>query len=496
MYKRLKLARQLLSPSGMIFISIDDNEYSQLKMLCDQVFLDENFQSSFHIQVRYAEKSLNEEKPFKPLMEYVLIYSKNKDAFDPKRESQDYGLEKFCYEINELAEGERFTINGQDCIVFKPGEWKVSKVKGHIDGLKETWVTGSIYTTMSYGKVFQKVVEPRIAIDGLGCLYKVLGRGDDGLGFRYYTGPARKTATKGKMFSAIPLDKRVEIEHGGMPQRYLPILTVYDYAADFGNIRSEGGIAFNSGKKPIKMIQALISLHKNKDCKVLDFFAGSASTFHAVCELNSDGGKRECIIATNNENNICDEVTYPRCKNVLLGYGNNVGLGNNSLRYYRTDFVPREKTMRNMRQLVSAATDLLCIKNNIYKEQTHLAGRKLKPQLARYFEDGEKRMLIIYDDRAIQSVAAVLATLKPKPKEKIKVYVFSPSHYAFDDEFAEVADIVELCALPAAIYDTYRRVLPKAKQTLIDTSKESKIGNSIDSSLGGIFDDIEEGGEA
>lgn len=71
MEKRLSIAKNLLADGGFISISIDDNEYSALKMLCDEIFGFENFQSSFHIQVRYAEKSLNEEKPFKPLMEYV-----------------------------------------------------------------------------------------------------------------------------------------------------------------------------------------------------------------------------------------------------------------------------------------------------------------------------------------------------------------------------------------------------------------------------------------
>lgn len=496
MYKRLYIARRLLSPTGFICISIDDNEYSQLKMLCDKVFFPENFQASFHVQVRYAEKSLNEEKPFKPLMEYVLIYSKNKDYFDPKREAVDYGLEKFCYEISELTEGEHITVNGQECIVFKPGEWEIKEVPGHIDGLKETWITGSIYTTMSYGKVFQKVVEPRVEIDGLGCLYKVLGRGDDGLGYRYYTGPARKTAKKGKMFSAIPLDKRREIETGGMPKRYLPILTAYDYAADFGNIRSEGGIPFNSGKKPIKMLENLIALHKNKGAVVLDFFAGSGSTFHAVCDLNDkDEGTRQCIIATCNENNICVETTYPRCFNVLRGWGSNEGLVNNTLRYYRTDFVPRERTQKNMRQLVAAATDLLCIKNDLYTETGQLGGRKMRPSLARHFKDGDKEMLIIYDDQSIPYIAEMLKGIEVKTP--ILTYVFSPNNYPYTDEFYEVADKVKLCALPAAIYDAYRKVLKKPKPRFLETETENVVAVEEDDTLGGLFDtDNEEGGNA
>ena len=227
-------------------------------------------------------------------------------------------------------------------IVFKKGEWNIEEVEGSLQGLKETWVTGSIYTTMSYGKVFQSVVEPRVAEDGLGCLYKVLGRGDDGLGYRYYTGPQKKTATKGRMFSGIPTEKAEIFLSGNAPQKKVPIVNCFDFSPDFGNIRSEGGIGFNSGKKPIKMIKQLINYCPNKNAIVLDFFAGSGSTAHAVLSQNQDDcGNRQFIVCTNNEDGICEEVTYPRISNVIKGYGKTPGIPAN-LKYYRTEFVPKD----------------------------------------------------------------------------------------------------------------------------------------------------------
>lgn len=97
MDKRLRIAKKLLSDDGVIYISIDDNEVSALTFLCDEIFGEQNHLTTFHIQVRYAEKSLNEEKAFKPLMEYVLFYAKNASVFEPQRELVDYGLEKFCF---------------------------------------------------------------------------------------------------------------------------------------------------------------------------------------------------------------------------------------------------------------------------------------------------------------------------------------------------------------------------------------------------------------
>ncbi|HBZ6548378.1 TPA: site-specific DNA-methyltransferase [Clostridium perfringens] len=336
MSKRLEIARKLLKDEGIIFISIDDNEQAQLKLLCDEIFGEENFQSTIHTQVRYSEKSLTEEKSFKPVIEYVLVYSKNYHKFNPKREKEEYTDENFHYKITELKEGKEFFVGSQKVTVFKKGEWKLEDLKkGSKTGLKETWISGTIYTKMSYGQVFQSIVEPRVESDGLGCLYKVHGRGEDGLGYRYYTGPQRKNAKRGKMYSGIPLSRINEMENDGASFRMRPIKTFYDYAADFGNITHEGKVTFNSGKKPTKMLKMLINLCDNENATVLDFFAGSGSTGHAVEQLNVDtGGNRKYILCTNNENNICEEITYKRLKNIQDDLPHN-------LKYYRTEFIPK-----------------------------------------------------------------------------------------------------------------------------------------------------------
>lgn len=336
MAERLGLANRLLSDTGVIMISIDENEQAQLKLLCNEIFGESNYLSTFHVQVRYAEKSLTEEKAFKPVLEYVLIYAKNINKFTPNRPVEEYTDEKFNFEITELSPGEDFYINNQKVTVFKKGDWKIEKHQESSKNLlKETWISGTIYTKMSYGKVFQSVLEPRFEMDGLSCLYKVHGRGDDGLGFRYYTGPQRANAKRGKMYSGMPLRRIEEIDTQGSSVRALPITTYYDYAADFGNINHEGGVTFNSGKKPVKLLKQLINLSKNKDCIVLDFFAGSGSTGHAVLDLNKeDGGNRKFILCTNNENNICEEVTYKRLENIQQQLPHN-------LKYYKTDFIPK-----------------------------------------------------------------------------------------------------------------------------------------------------------
>ena len=253
--------------------------------------------------------------------------------------------------------------------------------------------------------------------------------------------------------------------------------------------------------KPLFLLTKILSISTREDSTILDFFAGSGTTLHATLQLNSeDGGGRKCILVTNNENKICEEVTYVRNKQVIQGYttptGEDVpGLTSNTLRYYRTDFVPREKTQKNMRALVAAATDMLCIKNDIYTETHEIGGAKMRPSLARHFKTGNNEMLIIYDDRAIPYIVDKLKDIDVK--EPIMVYVFSPNDYPYTDEFFEVADKVKLCALPAAIYETYSKVLKRPKPHFLDEEKEKMVEAEKEDELDELFTTIdEEGGEA
>lgn len=312
MYSRLKLARNLLSEDGVIFISIDDNEYYNLKRLCDEIFGESNLLETFHIQVRYGNKSLNEKDNFQKLIEYTLIYAKNKQKFIPKKPTEEYDVTKFNLEIKELKSPDKIEeINGRKVEIFLPNSFTISKVADEetktFNYFKETWVTGSIYSGTGHGKVYQQVVEPRTDVDGYGVLYKIYGLGEDGLGYRYMTGPKQATANKGKMYNKIPLEKLEQLKNGGY-KKTKPIINYYDFSADFGNIRHEGGIGFNSGKKPIKMLKQFFQMIYGNDYIILDFFSGSASTAHAALQMNAeDNGKRKFImvqIPENCENNI------------------------------------------------------------------------------------------------------------------------------------------------------------------------------------------------
>lgn len=210
-------------------------------------------------------------------------------------------------------------------------------------------------------------------------------------------------------------------------------------------------------------------------------------------QLNAENdGKRQCILCTNNENGICENVTYERNKRVIQGYtkpnGEHVeGLHDNNLRYYRTDFVGRERSMRNMHSLVNLSTDMLCIKENLYTEQPSIGGVKTHPQIFRFFDDGKKQMLVIYREEYIEEIVGIIEQIDVSAP--IKVYVFSPSDDPASDLFEPVADKVEPTALPAAIYNTYKRILPKNRPQPLDIELEKDaLAGGEDNRLGGLFD--------
>ena len=331
MYPRLKIARDLLSDDGVIFISIDENEVANLQKLCDEIYGEENHIETFHVQVRYANKSLTEKDDFSRLMEYVFIYTKNRHKFVPKKETIDYDVTKFNLDIKELKNPDKtIEIAGKKVEVFLADSFTISTVTDKetlsYQFFKETWVTGSIYSGTGHGKIYQQVVEPRVGADGYGALYKIYGLGEDGLGYRYMTGPKQKNANYGKMYNKIPLDKLAGLK-AGTYKKPVPIINLYNYSADFGNIRNEGGIAFNSGKKPVKMLKNLLNIADTKNAIVIDFFSGSASMAHAVMQLNAeDGGNRKFIMVQ------LPEATDEKSEAYKAGYKNICEIGKERIR--------------------------------------------------------------------------------------------------------------------------------------------------------------------
>ena len=435
MSKRLRIAKRLLSDKGVIFISIDDNEQAQLKLLCDEVFNQNNYVGEFAWQKRKGGG--NDSAYIAIDHEYVLVYANSIFSLDEKW--------RIPYEAEYLKRYNKEDANGR-----------------------------FYYDTLSRPGLNNPIIYDVVCPDG-----SVIKKGTWQISedtFKVELEKGNVDFIKNKQGGYTVVHKVRIPERGRVIRSIISDVSNKDAADEMFDIF--GNKKIFSNPKPKDLIYKLIQLSSKTNSTLLDFFAGSGTTLHATMQLNAeDGGHRKCILVTNNENNICEEVTYERNKRVIQGYttpkGEEVpGLTGNTLRYYRTDFISRDRSPRNMRALVAASTDLLCIKNDIYKE-AKLAGRNINPKIARYFAEGGRSMLVIYDERAISAIVKILETVEPG-KEKIKVYVFSAGSYAYDDEFEEVADKVELCALPDAIYQAYQKVLPKRRPKFLPEAMEEK----------------------
>ena len=434
MSRRLKIAKKLLSDRGVIFISIDDNEQAQLKLLCDETFGENNFLAEIMWHKNYA--SANDSKTFSKVLDYILVYRKT-DTFIrnllPRTEKQNI---LYKYDSND-GKGK-----------WRPDNLSVRTYSANYDFPIVNPITGVEYyppkgrSWMTNKERIQEwITETRV-----------------------YFGLNGKGAPQLKRYLS-------EVQQGVVPTTYWS----YDDCGHNDEARKEikdifGHPPFDS-PKPTRLLKQILRLGSNNKSIILDFFAGSGTTLHATMQLNAeDGGHRQCILVTNNENNICEEVTYERNRRVIQGYTNAkgeevTGLTKNNLRYYRTGFVGRSRSMQNMRKLVNLATDMLCIKEDLYTEQNTFGGQKTYKNVFRYFDDGKKQMLVIYREEAIDELVDIIYNLDIT--QPIKVYVFSPSEDPWEGSFNDVSDKVELCALPQAIYNTYRRILPKKKDTVV-----------------------------
>lgn len=437
MERRIRIAKELLTKSGIILISIDENEEAQLKLLCDEIFGESNRLSTHHIKVRYDNKSLNEKNDWQPVMEYVYIYAKDKLSVKAKKPSENYNIDKFLYSFDELTNGQTIILGNKKVTIFKQGEWKINKAqKGSLNLLKETWASGSVLKGNTSGKFFDLYLSVRKTIDGLNCLYKVEGIGEDGLGYRYFTGPQKETSSRGKFYSGVPLE-RLDDLNNGTSKKYRPISNYYDFSADFGNIRQEGNTPFNSGKKPVKMLKELINYHKNKNATVLDFFAGSGSTAQAVLELNKeDNGNRQFVLCTNNENNICEEITYKRIKNVINGYGKYDALKTN-LKYYRCTYIPRINTENENlhNNLLINIKNLIQLENGIEIDDNKIRVYLDEEKLDKFSTNKEELEVC---EKVYISSDILLTSEQEEIFENNNIEVYIIPEYYFEDEIKEV----------------------------------------------------------
>ena len=442
MSRRLEIAKRLLSDKGVIFISIDDNEQANLKLLCDEVFGEDNLIANFIWQSTPGSNTGND---IKTVTEYIILYSKNKELFVANtREISD----KTKYNLSDNHKGRR-------------GNYILNKLDRRMTGSHYSEALNYSIETPDGSVLYPgSSVEKQEHWNWRWSKQKVVwGIENDFIVFK-----------KQKDVWSIYFKQYEKVDNTDtLIQRTLPYSNLLEDES-FNSARGSADLmnVLNVKKfdypKPNTLIKRVLEIASIPTSTILDFFAGSGTTLHATMQLNAeDGGQRQCILVTNNENNICEEVTYERNKRVISGYttpkGEQVeGLHHNNLRYYKTELVERENSQQNRKALMKASADLLCIKEDIYTEKDELNGTKFNKQYIRFYQDGDRSMLLVFDPRAIDSVVERLGGMAFA--HPVKVYVYSADEYPYTDDFAPVADKVQLVALPTALRKALQNVLP------------------------------------
>jgi adenine-specific DNA-methyltransferase len=291
MYPRLKLLHKLLAKDGAIFISIDDNEQAHLKLLCDEIFGSGNFVNNIIWQKKYSPQ--NDAKFFSDMHDFVMCYAKNKNNNDeigwkrnllPRSEEANNRYKNLDNDVRGVWKSSDFSVKTYS----KDYDYPVTTPSGRIVNPPQgrCWRTSKVN--------FQKLLDEN----------------------RIWFGEKGENVPSIKRFLT-------EVQDGSVPVT----LWLRDEVGDnqearqvLKNIFSDVEFPFDTPKPP-RLIEKIIKITANDNDIILDSFAGSGTTAHAVLNLNNqDGGNRKFILIEMED--YANSITAERVKRVINGYGN------------------------------------------------------------------------------------------------------------------------------------------------------------------------------
>lgn len=434
MNERLRIMQNLLSKTGLILINIGEQELATLRMLCNEIFSEDNYITIFTRQMKSGGAK---GKFYTPSTDYVLAYAKNIDNLpnfravmtqkqidvfykytetEGVRAGEIYGEERLFKASLDARPNQRYYIECPDgSFVIPPGDTFPSDVE---DGSKVTPLKTDKVWKWTYPRYQKEKEENNIIFKKTKTSPLIDENGNQ---------------SKWNIYNKLWLSEQQD--KGVVPSN---LITEFENRQSAREIK-ELGVSFTYAK-PVNLIKYLLAIsNQNKDAIILDAFAGSGTTAQAVLELNKkDGGNRKFIICTNNENNICKQVTYPRVKTVITGVRNDGtkysdGIPAN-LKYYHTDFVSKDEEFLSD-ALLEHVTEMIQLEHAI----------KL---------DGKQYIMLLDDDEADELAAHwseysnvkalyvssnVLFTTEQEQLFKDTAIYIIPDYY-FDFELREVGE--------------------------------------------------------
>lgn len=417
MSRRLKIAKGLLSEKGIIFMSIDENEFAHLKLLGDEIFDERNYVIDI---IWNSRKSVSSDAIVSLNHNHTLVWAKDINA------------------IRSLnKKGERFKLPTRESNFTNPdndprGPWAADPFDAPGIRPNLTYSIENPNTNESYippnGRCWRTTPEEYSRFLSEGRI--VFGK----------TGKS-KPQLKRYLF---------EVEAKGMTTKSLwdDVGTTTNGTQELEDILGEK--KFNN-PKPLSLLLRILELATDKDSTVLDFMAGSGTTGHAVLEQNRiDGGNRTFILVTNDENNICEEVTFPRIKSAIKGYsaknGQKIdGLGGN-LFYFKSKLVSSKATDANKFFVTKQAVGMLCIKESCFDPVSQ------DDQFIIYENNSRSFGILFGLDHLNDFKKNIRLTSKP-----MNIYIFSLSDDDLTEEFEEFGSRIKSVPIPKALMNAFIR---------------------------------------
>lgn len=438
MHNRLRIAYDLLTENGLIFISIDDNEQAQLKLLCDEIFGDNNCIGILPTIMNL--KGNQDQFGFAGTHEYTLVYAKDiskcqlgQFEIDEDEIEKEWLIDDFGY----YKKGANLKSTG----VNAPRE-KRPNLYFPIYVLDET--TCEMKDENQEYRL-EWSLEPK---EGFFPIYPITNGKE--MSWRWSKNKFKNEAynviitSDGK--EGISFYKKQRPSIGDIPTKK-PKSFFYKPEYSSGNgtnqiVRIFGNKVFNN-PKPVELIRDFIRIGlRNKDGIVLDFFAGSGTTAQAVLELNKeDNGKRKFILCTNNENNICENITYQRIKTIISGKTkDNVNFSDgtiSNLKYYKTAYVARVNTEEENIQenLLVNIINLIQLENGISIDDKRIKVIFSEDEIDKFSENTEQ---IKVCEKLYISSDLLLTAKQVKTFKNNNIEVFIIPEYYFDEEIKEV----------------------------------------------------------
>jgi adenine-specific DNA-methyltransferase len=432
MEHRLRLAKRLLSKNGVLVCAIDHYEINNLGLLLDQIFGEKNRMGFVSIVNKADGRS--DDKFFATSHESLLFYARNaslakvydmplseekiKKKYPSKDDNGRYIAKPLMSQGVDSMRSDRPTLffplfydERTDQLMIEPKKGAIEILPVDVKGIERRWSSGK-----------QRIQEH---IDRGNIVVKKSRNS------QYY--PYRK--------------KRVD---AGVKPTTVWVDPKYNAATHGTKLLNDilgKGRVFDYPKSLYAVVDTLRVL-SSKNALVLDFFAGSGTTGHAVMELNKeDGGNRQFILCTNNENGIAEEVTQPRIQKVSEGYDDTAGIEIN-LRYFKTGFIKRSNVSDDTRrELIKKSTEMICLKESTFKKAYD--NKKFK-----IYQNSSSATGILFDLDAIDDFKNKLE----KSGLTSNIYVFSLTSDVYDEDFADLKTKHHLKPIPEGILEVYRKI--------------------------------------